>query len=92
MKLNEQRVHRKPFARAVLACIFAGPLICGCGERAPYPKPKVTTLVGKSAQCAQCGKTIERVSEQNLVVFDGVQYVVCSKRCAAELQKWLREQ
>ncbi len=61
----------------------------GCGQRANYPKAKVTSPLNRPGDCAACKKKIESVVSANLVVIDGVQYVICDDKCVAKLQKHL---
>ena len=61
----------------------------GCGQRANYPKAKVTSPLNRPGACAACKKKIESVASANLVVVDGVQYVICDDKCVAKLRKQL---
>jgi hypothetical protein len=79
---------------ALLAClataVFAfGP--AGC-QRVNYPEPTVTKVVGNPGVCEACQKAIESVRSDQLVLLDGVQYVVCDEPCAAALKKSDAEQ
>lgn len=67
---------------AVLAAVLAG-----CGQRANYPKAKVTSPLDRPGVCAACKKKIDSVAKGNLVVIDGVQYVICDDKCTAKLRK-----
>ena len=90
---NENRVFRssKLVLTLALTLPWLGFAIPGCAERVPYPEAKVTTPIGRPGQCAQCGKKIENVTEDNTVVIEGVQYVVCDSKCEADLREWLKK-
>ncbi len=78
-------------ALLVLAAMVLVPVAQGCGRRVPYPVPKVTSSLGREAICAHCSKKIQSVREENLVVIDGVQYIVCDQGCANGVREWLRK-
>jgi hypothetical protein len=69
-----------------LACLtlLATFALSGCGSKPGYPTAKVATVLDQPGECAYCHKKIERVSEDNLMTYDGVQYIVCSEECAAK--------
>jgi len=53
---------------------------------------KVTSPLGRPGVCAHCNQAIANVTENNLVTVDGIEYIVCDKKCATELKKWLAKQ
>jgi hypothetical protein len=67
-------------AAAVLAAISG----FGCGTKAGYPTATPVSVLNQPGECAYCHRKIERVTEDNLVTYDGVQYIVCSEECAAK--------
>ena len=67
-------------------------LLSGCQESAPYPQARVTTPVGRPGICSHCGKKIGKVEEKQLITVNGIQYIVCDEKCAADLKKWVAEQ
>ncbi|HLA85755.1 MAG TPA: hypothetical protein VJL29_13270 [Thermoguttaceae bacterium] len=75
-------------AAFVVAAAVVGAAV-GCGHRANYPKAKVTSPLGRPGVCSACKKKIESVADANLVVIDGVQYVICDDPCVAKLRKQL---
>jgi hypothetical protein len=75
---------------AVLAVLAVSTL--GCGPRVNYPEVKVTSPLNRPGDCAACKKKIESVTQANLVVIDGVQYVTCDEKCVAELRKQIEWQ
>jgi MYM-type Zinc finger with FCS sequence motif len=76
---------RRILLLALVALVAAIPL-SGCGGKAGYPKAKPVAVLNQPGECAYCHRKIENVTEDNLVTYDGVQYVVCSEECA-EKQK-----
>lgn len=72
---------------AVIAILVGTSL--GCGQRANYPKAKVTSPLNRPGACAACRKKIESVANANLVAIDGVQYVICDDKCVAKLRAHL---
>jgi hypothetical protein len=68
--------------RLALLALLAGSLT-GCGNKAGYPTAKPVSVLNQPGECACCHRKIERVTESNLVTYDGVQYVVCNEECAA---------
>jgi hypothetical protein len=68
--------------RLALLALLAGSLT-GCGNKAGYPTAKPVSGLNQPGECAYCHRKIERVTESNLVTYDGVQYVVCNEECAA---------
>jgi hypothetical protein len=66
---------------AMLA-LLAGSLT-GCGSKPGYPTAKPVSVLNQPGECAYCHRKIERVTEDNLVTYDGVQYIVCNEECAA---------
>ncbi len=72
----------------VMVVLTVGVLV-GCGQRTNYPKAKVTSPLNRSGTCTACKKKIESVADANLVVIDGVQYVICDDKCVAKLRKQL---
>ncbi len=81
-----------------LAALLFVPLVCsvafvsGCAEQPPKLEAKVTTPIGHEGVCSFCNRKIEKVSEDQVVTINGVQYVVCSQSCAEQLKKWAAEQ
>lgn len=75
----------------VLAAALAGLALAGCGKQVPYPEPEVTSPLNRPGECAHCEKKIESVGEDNLVVFDGIQYIVCDEECADGVKEWLKQ-
>ena len=67
----------------LLALLLVAPL-AGCGSRPGYPTAPPVTVLDQPGECAYCHKKIERVTTDNLVTYDGVQYIVCSEECAAK--------
>jgi hypothetical protein len=63
--------------------ILAAAAGIGCGSKPGYPTAKPVSVLNQPGECAYCHRKIERVTEDNLVTYDGVQYVVCSEECAA---------
>ncbi len=61
----------------------------GCGRGVNYPKAKVTSPLNRPGTCVACKKKIESVADANLVVIEGVQYVICDDKCVAKLRKQL---
>jgi hypothetical protein len=55
----------------------------GCGSKAGYPTAKTVSVLDQPGECAYCHRKIERVTEDNLVTYDGIQYIVCDEKCAA---------
>ena len=79
-----------PFPISPLWAMLLLALICsGCGRGNVQPLPAVTTAVGTKSPCANCEKTIENVTEENLFTYKGVQYVVCDKKCAQAIREWI---
>ncbi len=68
-------------ALATLALLAAS--VTGCGSKPGYPTAKPVSVLNQPGECAYCHRKIELVTEDNLVTYDGVQYVVCSEECAA---------
>lgn len=64
----------------------------GCGQRANYPKAKVTSPLNRPGSCTSCKNKLESVASTNLVVIDGVEYVICDDKCTAKLRKQLEWQ
>ena len=54
----------------------------GCGRMRGYPETTVMTPIGREGVCVVCSRTIESVTEQNLVTVEGNQFIVCSDECA----------
>jgi hypothetical protein len=69
-----------------LACLalLASVALSGCGSKPGYPTAKPVAVLDQPGECAYCRKKIERVTEDNLLTYDGVQYIVCSEECAAK--------
>ncbi len=86
--------HRTILRRAtvLLGSAMLAFLLSGCGEHAPALEAKVSSPVGRPGVCVQCNKKIDDVSEENLVTVEGVEYIVCDEKCAADLKKWIAEQ
>jgi hypothetical protein len=72
----------------VIAVAVIGAAV-GCSQRVNYPKAQVTSPLNRPGTCAACKKKIESVVDDNLMVIDGVQYVICDDKCVAKLQKQL---
>jgi hypothetical protein len=66
----------------MLALLATGSLT-GCGSKAGYPTAPAVSVLDQPGECAYCHRKIERVTEDNLVTYDGVQYIVCDEKCAA---------
>jgi hypothetical protein len=73
---------RRRVCLAMLALLATGGL-AGCGSKAGYPTAKPASVLNQPGECAYCHRTIELVTEDNLVTYDGVQYIVCDEKCAA---------
>jgi len=73
------------FLLAALAALQAVGLT-GCGSKAGYPTAKAVTILNQPGECAYCHRKLERVCPENLVTYDGVEYVVCDEKCAAAQQ------
>jgi len=58
--------------------------LSGCGSQAGYPTATAASVLNQPGECAYCHRKIERVAQDNLVTYDGVQYIVCDEKCAAE--------
>ena len=56
----------------------------GCGSKPGYPTAKPVSVLNQPGECAYCHRKIDLVTEDNLVTYDGVQYIVCSEECAAK--------
>ena len=71
--------------RIVCVVVFAllAASLTGCGSKPGYPTAKPVSVLNQPGECAYCRRKIERVTEDNLVTYDGVQYIVCSEECAA---------
>ncbi len=72
--------------RAAWLAIFglvATAWLSGCGSQPGYPTAKPAPVLGQPGECVYCHRKIERVTEDNLVTYDGVQYIVCDEKCAA---------
>lgn len=67
---------------AVLAFLLAASL-AGCGPKAGYPTERSVTVLNQPGECAYCHRKIDRVGPENLVTYDGVEYVICDAKCAA---------
>ena len=79
---------QKSAARSRIVCLavfafLAAFLMTGCGSRGGYPTAKAVSALGRPGVCAYCGRKIERVGKDNLVTYDGVEYIVCDEKCAA---------
>jgi hypothetical protein len=72
-----------PFVLLAVFAFLAAVSITGCGARVGYPTAKAVSALNRPGVCAYCGKKIERVGKENLVTYDGVQYIVCDEKCAA---------
>lgn len=70
------------FLLAALAVVEA---VCltGCGPKAGYPTANAVTILNQPGECAYCHRKLERVGLENLVTYDGVEYIVCDEKCAA---------
>jgi hypothetical protein len=69
---------------AAVVCLFAAAtFLAGCGSRPGYPTAKAVGVLNQPGECAYCHRKIDRVGPENLVTYDGVQYVVCDEKCAA---------
>jgi hypothetical protein len=55
----------------------------GCGRTGGYPTATPVSVLNRPAECAYCHRKIERVRPENLVTYDGVEYIVCDEKCAA---------
>jgi len=64
--------------------LVAAIALSGCGGKPGYPKAKPVGVLNRPGECAYCHRKIENVTEDNLVTYDGVQYIVCSEECAAK--------
>ena len=73
---------RRVIWRTALALLATVSLI-GCGSRAGYPTAKAVSVLNQPGECAYCHRKIERVGRENLVTYDGVEYIVCDEKCAA---------
>lgn len=56
----------------------------GCGG-AQKPSPRVTTAVGTSSKCENCGKEVATVAEEQYVVIGPSRFVVCDAECHKKL-------
>jgi hypothetical protein len=66
----------------VILAFLATASLTGCGQRAGYPTAKAVSVLNQPGECAYCHRKIERVGQENLVTYDGVEYIVCDERCA----------
>jgi len=69
---------------AAFVALAASVALSGCGSKPGYPTGKPATVLDQPGECAYCHKKIERVTEGNLMTYDGVQYIVCSEECSAK--------
>jgi hypothetical protein len=69
-----------------LVALVAAVSSSGCGGKGGYPRAKPATALNQPGECEYCHRKIENVTEENLVTYDGVQFIVCSEECA-EKQK-----
>ncbi|HUE12719.1 MAG TPA: hypothetical protein VMR25_01025 [Planctomycetaceae bacterium] len=67
---------------AILAILVTA-LMMGCGQKAGYPTAKAVSALNQPGECAYCQRKIARVGPENLVTYDGVEYIVCDETCAA---------
>jgi len=79
---RKAKMRTRPGAWLAMLALLAGSLT-GCGSKAGYPTAKPVSVLNQSGECAYCHRKIERVTEGNLVTYDGVQYIVCNEECAA---------
>jgi hypothetical protein len=75
--------------RVFFAAVFIAAASVGCGNRANYPKAKVTSPLNRPGVCAACKKKIASVASANLLVIGGGEYVTCDDKCIAKLRKQL---
>jgi hypothetical protein len=67
--------------------------LSGCGSTSSgYPEVKVTTAIGSSQKCHQCGKTIDQVTEEHLLSTASAQYIVYDQACREKQTKWHESQ
>jgi hypothetical protein len=77
-------VLRRPRGIYVAILVVAASVsVAGCGHRPGYPTAKAVSVLGRPGECAYCHRKIEKVAPENLMVYDGVQYIVCDEKCAA---------
>ncbi|MFV2069414.1 MAG: hypothetical protein ACC645_20820 [Pirellulales bacterium] len=76
----------------LLSCLLIGSALSGCGEKAPHLEVTVTSPVGRPGVCALCNEKIDQVTQDHLIAIDGVEHIVCNKKCETDLKKWLAEQ
>jgi hypothetical protein len=86
--MNDKRCGSVSGTRRRAACLaivagLATAWLSGCGSQPGYPKAKPASVLNQPGECAYCHRKIELVTEDNLVTYDGVQYVVCDETCAA---------
>ena len=69
--------------RVICLALLASVWLTGCGSKSGYPTAKPVSVLNQPGECAYCHRKIERVGPENLVTFDGVEYIVCDEKCAA---------
>jgi hypothetical protein len=76
-----------------IATVFMMLLLSGCGEKPPQlDTSTATNPIDQPGVCEHCNKKIEKVTEQNLITVRGNQYIICDKKCKADLKAWLAKQ
>jgi hypothetical protein len=73
---------------AGLACLL-GP---GCGQPPGYPKVTPVSALNHPGTCANCGRKIDRVRQENLITIQGIEYIVCDATCAKGQEKSVADQ
>ena len=74
---------RVTFVRVAVLALLAAVFMTGCGSRGGYPTAKAVSALNRPGECIYCHRKIERVGKENLVTYDGVEYIVCDEKCAA---------
>jgi hypothetical protein len=73
---------RRFICLAILALLATASFV-GWGKQAGYPTAKAVSALNQPGECAYCQRKIARVGRENLVTYDGVEYIVCDEKCAA---------
>lgn len=77
---------------SAIVLLIVSLFLIGCEQKAPQKEIRVQTPVGKSGQCDNCDTNIANVTEDNLMTYQAIQYIVCSDKCADELKEKLASQ
>jgi hypothetical protein len=73
---------------AGLACL----LLPGCGQAPGYPRVTPVSALNHPGLCANCGRKIDLVRQENLITIHGIEYIVCDETCAKGQEKLVANQ